>query len=249
MSSSFLNNVGAIFRRELKAYFSTPVAYVFIVIFLFLTGIFTFYIGGFYESNQADLIPFFSFHPWLYLFLIPAISMRLWSEERKTGTIELLMTLPVTLTEAVIGKYLAAWFFTAIALALTFPIWITVNYLGDPDNTVILVSYIGSLLMAGGFLAIGSCISALTKNQVIAFVISVVICFLFILSGFPLVLDFFRGWAPQSILDAISSFSFLSHFNSIMKGVIDLRDIIFFASLIILWLYLNTLAIDTKKAS
>ncbi len=243
-----MKNIKAIFKRELRAYFSTPVAYVFIVIFLFLTGIFTFYIGGFYESDQADLTPFFSFHPWLYLFLIPAISMRLWSEERKTGTIELLMTLPVSLTEAVIGKFLAAWVFTAIALALTFPIWITVNYLGDPDNTVIFVSYIGSLLMAGGFLAIGSCISALTKNQVIAFVISVVICFLFILSGFPLVLDFFSGWAPQSILDAISSFSFLSHFNSIMKGVIDFRDIVFFTSLIGLWLYLNTLAIDSNKA-
>ena len=248
MNKSFLNNIGAIFKRELRAYFSTPVAYVFIVIFLFLTGVFTFYIGNFFETNQADLSPFFSFHPWLYLFLIPAISMRLWSEERKTGTIELLMTLPVTLWEAVIGKYLAAWCFTAIALALTFPIWITVNYLGDPDNTVVFVSYIGSLLMAGGFLAIGSCISALTKNQVIAFVISVVICFLFILSGFPLVLDFFSGWAPQPILDAISSFSFLSHFNSIMKGVIDIRDIIFFASLIGLWLYLNTLAIESNKA-
>ncbi|MFK8069018.1 MAG: ABC transporter permease subunit [Gammaproteobacteria bacterium] len=243
-----MNNIMSIFKRELRAYFATPVAYVFIVIFLFLTGIFTFYIGGFYESNQADLAPFFSFHPWLYLFLIPAISMRLWSEERKTGTIELLMTLPVTLGEAVIGKFLAAWSFTAIALALTFPIWITVNYLGDPDNTVIFVSYVGSLLMAGGFLAIGSCISALTKNQVIAFVVSVVICFLFILSGFPLVQDFFSAWAPQSILDAISSFSFLSHFNSIMKGVIDIRDVIFFASLIGLWLYLNTLAIDSNKA-
>lgn len=244
-----MNNIVAIFKRELRAYFATPVAFVFIVIFLFLTGIFTFYIGGFYESNQADLEPFFRFHPWLYLFLIPAISMRLWSEERKTGTIELLMTLPVSLSEAVTGKFLAAWCFTAIALALTFPIWITVNYLGKPDNTVIFVSYIGSLLMAGGFLAIGSCISALTKNQVIAFVISVVICFLFILSGFPVVLDFFSGWAPQSILDAISSFSFLSHFDSIMKGVIDIRDLVYFASLICLWLYLNTLVIDSKKAS
>lgn len=243
-----MNNISAIFKRELRGYFSTPVAYVFIVIFLFLTGIFTFYVGNFYETNQADLEPFFNFHPWLYLFLIPAISMRLWSEERKTGTIELLMTLPITLTEAVIGKFLAAWFFTAIALALTFPIWLTVNYLGNPDNTVIFVSYIGSLLMAGGFLAIGSCISALTKNQVIAFVISVVICFLFILSGFPIVLDFFSAWAPPTILDAISSFSFLSHFDSIKKGVIDIRDVIFFATLIGVWLYLNTLAIDSKKA-
>ena len=244
-----MRNAWAIFKRELRAYFATPVAYVFIVIFLFLTGIFTFYLGGFYERNQADLEPFFRFHPWLYLFLIPAIAMRLWSEERKTGTIEMLMTLPVTLGEAVIGKFLAAWCFTAIALALTFPMWMTVNFLGDPDNVVILFGYLGSLLMAGGFLAIGSCISALTKNQVIAFVVSVVICFCFILSGYPIVLDFFRGWAPQAIIDAISSFSFLSHFDAIKKGVIDVRDIIYFATLIAFWLYANTLAINIKKAS
>jgi ABC-2 type transport system permease protein len=244
-----MRNVLAIFRRELKGYFATPVAYVFIVIFLFLTGIFTFYLGGFYERGQADLEPFFRFHPWLYLFLIPAISMRLWSEERKTGTIELLMTLPITLGEAVLGKFLAAWCFTAIALVLTFPIWLTVNYLGEPDNTVILFGYLGSLLMAGGFLAIGSCISALTKNQVIAFVISVVICFMMILSGYPVVLDFFRAWAPQAVVDAISSFSFLTHFDSIKKGVIDARDILYFGTLIAFWLYANTLAINVKKAS
>ena len=236
-------------KRELHSYFATPVAYVFIVVFLFMTGIFTFYLGSFYERNQADLDSFFQFHPWLYLFLIPAIAMRLWSEERKSGTIELLMTLPITITEAVIGKFLAAWCFTAIALALTFPIWITVNYLGDPDNTVIVASYIASLLMAGGFLAIGSCISALTKNQVIAFVISVVICFLFILSGFPLVLDIFEGWAPQMLIDAIASFSFLTHFESIRKGVIDIRDIIYFIVLISFWLYANIIAIDARKAS
>jgi ABC-2 type transport system permease protein len=239
----------AVVLRELRAYFATPVAYVFIVIFLFLTGIFTFYLGGFYEREQADLEPFFRFHPWLYLFLIPAISMRLWAEERKAGTIELLMTLPVTRTQAVLGKYLAAWAFTAIALALTFPVWITVNYLGDPDNLVILAGYLGSLLMAGGFLAIGACISALTKNQVIAFVISVVICFLLIVSGFPIVLDFFKAWAPQAIVDVISSFSFLTHFQSIQKGVIDVRDLIFFASLIAFWLFANVLAIEAKKAS
>jgi len=239
----------AIIRRELKAYFATPVAYVFIVIFLFLTGIFAFYLGGFYERNQADLEPFFRFHPWLYLFLIPAISMRLWSEERKTGTVELLMTLPVPLGAAVLGKFLAAWCFTAVALALTFPMWLTVNYLGDPDNTVILAGYIGSLIMAGGFLAIGSCISALTKNQVIAFVVSVVICFCFVMSGFTVVLDFFRGWAPQAIVDVIGSFSFLAHFHSIKKGVIDVRDIVYFASLIAFWLYANTLAIEARKAS
>ena len=236
-------------KRELHSYFATPVAYVFIVVFLFMTGIFTFYLGSFYERNQADLDSFFQFHPWLYLFLIPAIAMRLWSEERKSGTIELLMTLPITITEAVIGKFLAAWCFTAIALALTFPIWITVNYLGEPDNTVIVASYIASLLMAGGFLAIGSCISALTKNQVIAFVISVVICFLFILSGFPLVLDIFEGWAPQMLIDAIASFSFLTHFESIRKGVIDIRDIIYFIVLISFWLYANIIVVDARKAS
>lgn len=244
-----MSNVWTILKRELAAYFATPVAYVFIVIFLFLTGVSTFYLGTFYEREQADLEPFFQFHPWLYLFLIPAISMRLWSEERKSGTLELLMTLPVTLTQAVLGKFLAAWCFTTIALALTFPIWITVNYLGAPDNTVILASYLGSLVMAGGFLAIGSCISATTKNQVIAFVVSLVVCFLFVLSGYPIVLDFFSGWAPQPIVTAIASFSFLTHFSSIAKGVIDLRDVIYFISLIAFWLYANTLVIELKKSS
>ncbi|MEM7467098.1 MAG: ABC transporter permease subunit [Pseudomonadota bacterium] len=244
-----MSRIITILKRELMAYFATPVAYVFIVIFLLMTGIFTFHIGGFYERGQADLEPFFRFHPWLYMLLIPAISMRLWSEERKTGTLELLMTLPVSLVEAVIGKFLAAWCFTTIALALTFPVWITVNYLGEPDNTVIAAGYLGSLLLAGGCLAIGSCISALTKNQVIAFVISFIICFAFNLSGFPVVLDLFSTWAPQVIVDAISSFSFLTHFESILKGVVDVRDIIYFASLIAFWLYANTLAIEAKKSS
>ena len=244
-----MNGLLSIYKREFTSYFVTPVAYVFIVIFLFMTGVFSFYLGAFYESNQADLEPFFRFHPWLYLFLIPAISMRLWSDERKSGTIELLMTLPVSITNTVVAKYLAAWSFTAIALFLTFPMWITVNYLGNPDNTVILASYIGSLIMAGGFLAIGSCISALTKSQVIAFVISVVICFMFILSGFPMVLDLFEDWAPQAVIDAIASFSFLTHFTSIKKGVIDIRDVIYFAALITFWLYVNVVIIENKKAN
>ena len=244
-----MRSIIAIFKRELTGYFATPVAYVFIVIFLFLTGIFTFYLGAFYERNQADLEPFFRFHLWLYLFLMPAIAMRLWSEELKTGTVELLITLPITLPQAVIGKFLAAWAFTAVALALTFPMWMTVNYLGNPDNTVILAGYFGSLLMAGSFLAIGSCISALTKNQVIAFVVSVVISFCFIMSGFPLVVDFFRGWAPQAIVNVISSFSFFTHFESIKKGVIDIRDVIYFATLICFWLYANIVAIEVKKAA
>ncbi len=243
-----MNNVTAILKRELGNYFATPVAYVFIVIFLLLTGVFTFYLGGFFERGQADLLPFFSYHPWLYLFLIPAISMRLWAEERKTGTIELLMTLPISTTQAVLGKFLAAWMFIAIALLLTFPLWITVNYLGSPDNAVIFAGYLGSLLMAGAFLAIGACISAITRNQVIAFVIAVVVCFIFMLSGFPMVIDFFKGWAPQAMINAISSLSFLTHFNSLMKGVIDLRDIIYFTSFIGCWLFANVILVEMKKA-
>lgn len=243
-----MKNVLAIFKRELYGYFATPVAYVFIVIFLFLAGLFTFYIGGFYERNQADLLAFFSFHPMLYLFLIPAISMRLWSEERKSGTIELILTLPVSTTQAVVGKFLAAWAFATIALLLTFPIWITVNYLGEPDNTVILASYIGSILLAGGFLAIGSCISAVTKSQVIAFVITIVVCFLFYVSGFPMVLNFFTGWAPQALVSGVAALSTLTHFDSIQKGIIDIRDLIYFAVLISFWLYANVITIEAKKA-
>lgn len=235
-------------KRELSSYFATPIAYVFIVIFLFLSGIFTFYLGNFFARSQADLSPFFNFHPWLYLFLIPALAMRLWAEERKSGTIELLLTLPVTVAEAVVGKFLAAWVFTGIALALTFPIWLTVNYLGKPDNSVILAGYLGSWLMAGGFLAIGSCVSALTKNQVIAFVITVVVCLAFVLSGFPLVLDFFSGWAPQWLVETISSFSFLTHFNAIGKGIIDIRDLIYFLTLMAFWLFATAILIEMKKA-
>ena len=240
--------VKALFRRELKSYFATPVAYVFIVIFLVLMGTFTFYLGGFYERGQADLRPFFNFHPWLYLFLVPALSMRLWAEERKSGTVELLMTLPVTPWQAVLGKFFAAWVFTGIALALTFPIWITVNYLGEPDNGAILTGYVGSFLMAGGFLAIGACLSAATRNQVIAFVFSVVICFGFLLSGFPMVLDVFSGWLPQVVVDGIASLSFLTHFTNISRGVIDLRDLVYFGLLIYAFLYANTVVLQWKQA-
>ena len=243
-----MNVISALFRRELKSYFATPVAYVFIVIFLVLMGAFTFYLGNFYERGQADLGPFFIFHPWLYLLLVPAITMRLWAEERKTGSIELLMTLPITPWQAVLGKYLAAWAFTGVALSLTFPIWITVNYLGDPDNGAIVAAYIGSFLMAGGFLAIGACLSATTRNQVIAFVITVVVCFVFLVSGFPMVLDFFTSWAPQILVDGIASLSFLTHFESISKGVIDLRDLIYFGFLILAFLYANTIVLRWRQA-
>lgn len=238
-----------VFRRELSGYFITPVAYVFIVVFLLLAGVFTFQIGDLFERRQADLRPFFSFHPWFYLFLIPAISMRLWAEERKQGTIELLMTLPISRFGAVLGKFLAAWAFAGVALLLTFPIWITVNYLGKPDNGAILAAYIGSLLMAGGFLALGSCISAMTRNQVIAFVLAVVVCLGFLLAGFPPVLEFFRQWAPSSIVEAISGFSFMTRFDSISKGVIAPADLVFFVSLIAMSLFANVIVLESKKGN
>ena len=241
-------NVWVIFKREFLGYFVTPIAYVFMAIFVALAGVFTVYLGGFFLRAQADLSAFFSFHPWLYLFLIPALAMRLWAEERRSGTIELLLTLPITMPQAVIGKFLAAWLFTAVALALTFPVWITVNYLGDPDNGVIVAGYLGSLLMAGAYLAIGSCVSAFTRNQVIAFVVSAVVCLLFVLAGYPLVLDAFSAWAPPILVEAVASFSFLGHFQDIGKGVIDLRDFVYFASLIALWLFVNILVLDVKKA-
>lgn len=245
--SSAFHHVWPIFKREFTGYFATPLAYVFIVIFLFTMGAFTFYVGHFYDNGIADLSVFFAYHPWLYLFLVPALSMRLWAEERRSGTMELLLTLPVPLWASVVAKYLAAWAFTGIALLLTFPIWLTVNFLGQPDNGVILASYIGSFLVAGGYMAIGACISATTNNQVIAFVVSVAVCFLFTVSGSPLVLDFFRAWAPLTLTDAIASFSFVTHFTSITAGVLDFRDIVFFFSLIALFLGANIVVVDLKK--
>jgi len=243
-----MNGMSNVMRRELAGYFATPVAYVFLIIFLVMTGIFTFYLGGFYERGFADLDPFFRFHPWLYLFLVPAISMRLWAEERRLGTIELLFTLPLTTTQAVLGKFLAAWLFIGLALLLTLPVWLTVNYLGSPDNGVILAAYLGSWMMAGGFLAIGSCMSALTRNQVVAFILSVVVCFLFLLSGLPMVMNLFKGWAPQVLLDGIASLSVLRHFADVSKGVIDLRDLVYFVLLTGFWLVANVLILDMKKA-
>jgi ABC-2 type transport system permease protein len=244
-----MNAVRAIFKREFAAYFATPLAYVFIVIYLFAMGAFTFYVGRFFDNAIADLSVFFGYHPWLYLFLVPAIGMRLWADERRTGTVELLLTLPIPIWASVLGKFLAAWAFTGVALVLTFPVWITVNYLGNPDNGVILASYAGSFLMAGGYLAISAAISAATSNQVIAFVVSVVICFLFTISGAALVLDFFQLWAPVVLVNTISSFSFLTHFQAISSGVIDLRDLVYFASLIGLFLSVNVVLIDLKKTS
>jgi ABC-2 type transport system permease protein len=235
-------------RRELASYFATPLAYVFLLIFLVLANLFTFYLGQFFERGQADLNPFFTYHPWLFLFLIPAVSMRLWADERRTGSIELLMTLPVTLWQAVVGKFLAAWAFTVLALVLTFPMWITVNYLGSPDNGAILAAYIGSMLLAAGFLSIGSLASALTRNPVIAFIVGIAACFAFLVAGFPLVLDAFRGWAPQVLVDAVASLGFLTHYEAISKGVIDIRDLIYFALLITWFLLATAVVLDVRKS-
>jgi ABC-2 type transport system permease protein len=244
-----MNPTLAVFRREFRSYFLTPVAYVFIVIFLIAINAFTFYLGNLYERGEAVLSDtFFTFHPWLFLFLVPALSMRLWAEERRSGSIELLLTLPLGTSNAVVGKFLAAWAFTALAIALTFPVWLTVNYLGDPDNGTIFAAYIGSILMAGGFLAVGSCVSALTKNQVVAFVISVVLCFALLAAGHRMILDAFSGWAPRALVDGIASLSFLTHFESISKGVIDLRDIVYFSLLIGASLYATSLILNIKQA-
>ena len=244
----YLEKTYIIFDRELKGYFRTPLASIFLLVFLALSSGMTFFLGRFFERDQADLTAFFAWHPWLFLILMPAIGMRLWAEERRSGTIELLITLPVTNMQLVIGKFLASWIFTLIALILTMPIWVTVNYLGDPDNNVILISYIGSWLMAGAFLALTSCLSALTKNQVIAFIISSISGFVLIMAGFNLVLSSVRSWTPTWVTETVGSMSFLSHFSRIQMGVFDLRTLVFFVSMIILCIWINVQLVQIKKA-
>ena len=242
-----MSPVAAVMRRELRSYFVTPVAYVFLVIFLVLAGILTFYAGDFYERRQADLQPFFVMHPWLYLVLVPAVSMRMWSEEAKGGTLELLLSLPLNLAQAMLGKFLAAWLFIGLALLLTFPIWITVNYLGAPDNGVILAGYLGSWLMAGAFLAIGACLSAITQSQVVAFVLTLVVCFLLILVGQPQVMEFFQNALPRKLVNALAHLSMLRHFEAISRGVLDLRDLLYFVLSMAAWLTAGVLVLDLKR--
>ena len=246
--NNYINKTYIILDRELRGYFRTPLASIFLLVFLALSSGMTFFLGRFFERDQADLTAFFSWHPWLFLVLMPAIGMRLWAEERRSGTIELLITLPVTNTQLVVGKFLASWFFTLVALILTMPIWITVNFLGDPDNNVILISYIGSWFMAGAFLALTSCLSVLTKNQVIAFIISSISGFILIMAGFNLVLSAVRSWSPNWITETISSMSFLSHFTRIQMGVFDLSTLVFFISMMILCLWINVQLVQLKKA-
>ena len=240
--------IGSVFRREFTAYFSSPLAGIFLVIYLFMSAIFTFQLGGLYERGQADLRPFFQGQPWLDLFLVPALSMRLWAEDRRTGTIELLLTLPYSVADLVLGKFLAAWAFACVALALTVPLWATVGWLGNPDHGAIAVGYLACALLSATFLSLGAFLSAFTKNQVIAFVLCGVAGFLLMVTGFPVVLDFVSGWMPRTAVEAISSMSALTHFESMMRGVLDARDVLYFASVTGAALFLNGIVVEWKKA-
>lgn len=242
-----MHNIIILFNRELKNYFITPIAYVFIAIFLLMNGIFTFYVGSFFQRGIADLVPFFSAHPWIYMIFIPAITMRLWAEEKKQGTIELLFTLPITGLQAVVAKLLAAWCFIIISLALTFPLFLAVNYLGNPDNGVILAGYLGSILMAGAFIAIGACISAATSNQVVAFVGSFLVCLLFNVTGFPMVIDYLSKILPLQVVEVIQNFSFVTNFDVIIKGLIDAKVLTYFVSVILSWMAANVIVLENNK--
>ena len=243
-----MKTVRFIMRRELSGYFSTPIAYVVLVIFLLLANWFAFWTGALYERGQADLAPLFTFVPWLYLFLIPAVSMRLWSEERRSGSIELLLTQPITLWQAVLGKFLAAWIFIGIALALTFPAWITVNMLGNPDNGAIFAAYLGCFFVAAGFLAVGSFTSSITKNQLIAFLLAAAVCVVLLMAGFPAVINLFQRWAPAWLVEGVASLSFLTHFENITKGVLDLRDVLYYALITLFFLLASTVVLESRKS-
>ncbi len=249
MLTSFKNSF-TVFRRELKSYFESPVAYVFLIVFLLLTGFFTFSMNspGFYERRIADLNPFFTWHPWLFLILVPAATMGLWSEEHRTGTLELLLTMPITMTQAIIGKFFAAWFFLSLAIGLTFPIIITTCYLGSPDLGVIAAGYIGSILLAGAYVSVGMLTSSMTKSQVISFVLSFIFCLLLLLAGWEPVLRFFHS-APEWLISTIASFSFMQHFESIKRGVIDLRDIGYYLSVMIFMMFATYVVLDNRKSA
>jgi ABC-2 type transport system permease protein len=243
-----LNNIRAVFKRELKSYFESPVAYVFMVVFLVLAGFLTFSVTRFYERRIADLQPFFFWHPWVYLLLVPSATMGLWAEERRTGTIELLLTMPITMTQAIMGKFLAAWAFITISLLCTFPVALTAAYLGRPDPGVIFCGYLGSILMAGAYVAVGMLTSALTRSQVIGFVLGLVLCLLMLLAGFSPVTSFFAQWAPR-LTDAVASVSFLVHYESIQRGVIDLRDLVYYASVIVFMLFTTNVVLENRKSA
>lgn len=242
-----LASLGAVYRREVLSYLTTPTAYVFVAVFLFAIGLFTFQVGGFFESRRADLTAFFSFHPWIFMVFLPAVAMRLWSEETRSGALELLMTLPAPTWSLVLGKFLAAWTIAGVALLLTIPLWITVNVLGSPDNAAIFTAYLSSLLMAGAYIAIGSAMSALTPAQVVAFVLAVLISFLLTALGLPLVLDFFSDAIGGASAAAVARFSILHHFDAAQRGVVEFRSIFYFATLIALCLGFTALAVDARR--
>ena len=243
-----MKSIWTITKRELAGYFNSPVAYVFLVIFLLMTAAFTFLIGQFMDRNQATLQPFFMWHPWICLFLVPAVGMRLWSEERRQGTMELLLTLPISLWHCIIGKFLASWIFLTLALVMTFPIWITVNYLGDPDNSVIVASYIGSFFLAGAYLSITSMTSAFTRNQVISFILSVVICLFLVLCGWPPVTDVVETLAPRSVVEFVAAFSVMPGIEQFNNGQIDSRTVIYFLSVIGFPLFATSVIIRGLRA-
>lgn len=243
-----MRKVFTIAGRELKGYFGTPIAYVFLTIFVILSGVATFYIGGFFDRGSADLSSFFNYVPWLLVVFIPAVSMRLWAEERKSGTIELLMTLPIEPWQAVTGKWLASLVFIIVAFIATFPLWFTVNFLGDPDNGVIAVSYLGAIGLSAVLLAVGSCLSALTKNQVVAFVLSVAASFIIVTSGTPIVLDAVRSLVPAGLVDVIAAMSGLTHFTSTMQGIISASAVVYVVSMVVFWLFATVVILSNKKA-
>jgi len=247
-----LGNIKTISKRELLAYFTSPVAYVFIVIFLLLNGFFTFMVGGFFERGEASLTnSFFMWHPWFYLFLVPAVGMRLWADERRVGTLELLLTMPIAPWEAIAGKFIASWLFLGLGLGLTFPVVLTVNHLGNPDNGVIFTAYVGSWLMAGAYLAVSCITSAITRSQVVSFIISVVACLFLILAGFPPVINLLQNLAHnwQWLVDTITSFSVITHFEGFQKGVLDSRDILFFLSVIGFSLFATSVILRTHRTT
>lgn len=242
-------NIWTIAKRELGAYFTSPLAYIFIVIFLLLSGFFTFFIGGFFERGEASLVrPFFDWHPWFYLFLVPAVGMRLWADERRVGTLELLLTMPITPWQAILGKFLASWVFLALALVFTFPIVLTVNYLGQPDNGVIFTAYVGSWLMAGAYLAVSCITSAITRSQVVSFILSLVVCLFLILAGFPPVINMLEQFASSWLVDMITACSTMTHFEGFQKGVLDFRDVVFFLSVIGFSLFTTSVILRTHRA-
>lgn len=246
--NSPMRHIWTIAKRELVGYFASPVAYVFIVIYLLLNGFFTFMLGGFFERGEASLAAFFIWHPWLYLFLVPAAGMRLWSEERRLGTLELLFTMPITAWQAIIGKFLASWIFLMLSLALTFPVVITVRYLGNADMGAIFAGYFGSVMLAGAYLAVTCMTSAVTRNQVISFILSVVICFFLILAGWEPVTNLLVRWAPDWLVNTVAAFSVMPHFAGFQRGVIDFRDILFFGSLTVFPLFITGVILRNLRA-